>query len=113
MAALIRETLDETMRTGNTYRLGEARVRYSAVAERPKEAGAMKRIVISLPDDMLQRVRVIGESQGLSMAAYIRQMLDERTRRERPKPSFGAFESGFKDTGELARTMPYEPRTWR
>jgi hypothetical protein len=113
MAALIRETLEEALEDAPGLRVAEARAPYTAVAERPDEVEEMKRLVISLPDDLLQRVRARGESSGVSMAAYIRNALEERTRRERPKPRFGAFASGYTNIARQAGEMQYEPRSWR
>jgi plasmid stability protein len=70
-------------------------------------------MVISLPEELHERVRILGAANGVSMAALVRDLLDERTRRERPKPRFGAFTSGYSDTGRLAGEIVYEPRSWR
>ena len=113
LAALIRETLEEASGSGRVGRIGEARAAYVAVAERPEEVTAMKRMVISLPEELHERVRVLGVANGLSMAALVRDLLEERTRRERPKPRFGAFASGHTDTGRVAGEIQYEPRSWR
>jgi hypothetical protein len=113
MAALVRETLEEALNTQGPLRLGEGRIAYSAVAERSREVDEMKRLVISLPEGLLQRVRAQGQISGISMGAYIRGTLEERTRRERPKPRFGAFASGYTDTASLAGEFRYEPRSWR
>jgi len=114
IAALVRGTLEEDLATARSSpRISEDRAAYIAVIEKPSEVDDMKRLVISLPEDLLQRVRARGESRGISMAAYIRSVLEERTVKERPKPSFGAFASGFTDTARLAGEMPYEPRSWR
>ncbi len=112
MAAFIRDTLEDSMSIAGG-RVAEAQTAYIAVKERPEEVGEMKRLVISLPDDLHNRVRLYGQTRGISMAAYIRDALEERTRRERAKPSFGAFASGFSDTAERAGEMQYEPRSWR
>ena len=111
MAALIRETLEENLST-RRHRIGDNRAAYTAAVAEPGEVEEMKRIVVSLPDDLHNRVRMQGHSRGVSMAAYVRETLEERTRRERPKPTFGAFESGFTDTAEMAGEFQYEPRSW-
>jgi plasmid stability protein len=113
MAALVRETLEEALDAWGPLRLGEGRLAYLAVEDKPREVDEMKRLVISLPEGLLQRVRAQGQISGISMGAYIRGILEERTRRERPKPRFGAFESGYTDTGRLAGEFRYEPRSWR
>ena len=114
MAAFIRETLDEDQNRSSERRIRDVRASYAPVLDSTdQEVEGMKRIVISLPDAMLNRMRLLGQSQGMSMAAYIRGALEERTQRERPKPRFGAFASGFSDTGERAGEIEYEPRSWR
>jgi predicted DNA-binding protein len=113
LAALIREALEEASGAGRVGMLGEPRAVYVAVTERPEGETAMKRMVISLPEELHERVRILGAANGVSMAALVRDLLDERTRRERPKPRFGAFTSGYSDTGRLAGEIVYEPRSWR
>jgi predicted HicB family RNase H-like nuclease len=113
MAAYIRETLEENLDTAAPLRIAEGRVAYTAVEEPPKEMEEMKRLVISLPDGLHARLRERGRNSGISMAAYIRGVLEERTGRERPKPSFGAFASGYTDTARLAGELKYGPRSWR
>jgi plasmid stability protein len=114
MAAFIRETLEDSTSYVPENRIAEARATYLAVPRRlDEEVNEMKRLVISLPDDLHNRVRLWGQSHGISMAAYIRDVLEERTRRERAKPSFGAFASGYTDTAAMAGEMQYEPRSWR
>ena len=112
MAALVRDTLEQEQGNG-AGKLGETRAAYSAVADRRREEADMKRIVITLPDDVHSRIRAIVSNQGISMAAYIRSLLEDRMQTERPKPRFGAFDSGFTDTARLASEIRLEPRSWR
>jgi plasmid stability protein len=111
VAALVRDTLEQERRDGG--RLGETRATYTAVEHRTREEADMKRIVITLPDDVHSRIKAMGSSQGVSMAAYIRSLLEARMQTERPKPRFGAFDSGFTDTARLAGEIRLEPRSWR
>ncbi len=113
MAAFVRETLEQVAEVEPVHRISEERATYTAVLERPREAEEMKRLVISLPDQLLERVRRIGVRKGVSMAAVIRDSLEARATAERPKPRFGAFASGFTDTGRMAGEIQYEPRSWR
>lgn len=113
MAAYIRETLEDALDIAAVHKIPEARAAYTAVEERPKEVADMKRIVVSLPNDLHERLRVMGASRGISMAAFVRDALEERITQARPKPRFGAFASGYTDTGRLAGEMLYEPRSWR
>lgn len=113
MAAYIRESLELALQGSGDGRIAEPGAVYSADLVTLEEEGAMKRIVISLEDELREQVRVMSAGRGVSMAAFIRHTLEERTRRERPKPRFGAFASNYTDTGRLAGEMPYEPRSWR
>ena len=113
MAGVIREALEEALDAAPAGRLAEERATYVAVQTRQEEAAEMKRTIISLPDDLHERVRTEGSVRGISMAAYIRDALEERTLRRRPKPRFGAFASGYTDTARLAGDMQLEPRSWR
>ncbi|MSQ40297.1 MAG: ribbon-helix-helix protein, CopG family [Dehalococcoidia bacterium] len=74
----------------------------------------MERTTISLPDELLQRLRVIAAERGTSMAALVREALVEKTKGYRPRPrslSIGA--SGHSDTARLAGEQRAEPRSWR
>jgi plasmid stability protein len=77
----------------------------------------MKRTTISLPEELLRRLRVRAAERGTSMAALIREALEEEAGPEvetpRPKPSLGIFAS---ERGDLSRRSAEEravPRAWR
>lgn len=112
MSAVIRETLERADKTQG-WKMGEARVAYVTSRPVPREEAEMKRIVVTLPDEVHNWVRSSGQIAGTSMAAYIRDLLEQRLHEERPKPRFGAFDSGFTDTGRLAGEIMLEPRSWR
>lgn len=65
---------------------------------------AMQRTTIALPDELLARVRRIADEQGNSVAAVIRDALEEKVRDYRPR-SLGIGVSGYSDT---ARKSGYE-----
>lgn len=48
-----------------------------------------------------------------SMASIIREAIEEKTRKTRPKPRLGLFDSGHTDTSELASRGPVPPVSWR
>jgi metal-responsive CopG/Arc/MetJ family transcriptional regulator len=74
----------------------------------------MERTTISIPDELLQRLRVIAAERRTSMAALIREALDEKIRTYRPLPrSWGIGASGHTDTASKAGDMRPEPRSWR
>jgi len=74
----------------------------------------MARTTISLPDDLLRRVRVIAAEEGTSMASLVREAVEERIERYRPRPrSLGVGESGRTDTARRAGDERPEPRPWR
>ncbi|MSP79021.1 MAG: ribbon-helix-helix protein, CopG family [Dehalococcoidia bacterium] len=59
----------------------------------------MERTTISLPEELLQRLRVIAAEKRTSMASLIREALEEKARAYRPRPrSLGMGASGNSDT---------------
>ena len=59
----------------------------------------MVRTTISISDPMLKRLKVLAAERGISMAALIRELLEEGTESIRPKPrSSGLGASGHSDT---------------
>lgn len=46
----------------------------------------MARTTISLPDDLLMRVKVLAAERGISMAEFVRQAVEEKAAAGRPKP---------------------------
>jgi len=74
----------------------------------------MDRTTISLDDATRRRLRRLAAERGVSMAALIREAIDEKVDREAPKPkSLGIGSSGTADTaGRTADERP-EPRSWR
>jgi predicted transcriptional regulator len=74
----------------------------------------MTRTTISLTPDLLRRLKTLAADRGISMAALIREALEEKTEAARPKPrSLGIAESGYRYTAEESGEMRFEPRTWR
>ena len=74
----------------------------------------MQRTTISLSDELLKRLRMIAVERRTSMAALVREALEEKVRSLRPKPkSFGAGDSGYTDTSMRSTTERPEPRSWR
>jgi predicted transcriptional regulator len=74
----------------------------------------MDRTTISLDDATRRRLRRLAAERGVSMAALIREAIDEKVDRQAPKPkSLGIGASGTTDTaGRTADERP-EPRSWR
>ncbi len=74
----------------------------------------MERTTFSIPDDVLQRLRVIATEQRMSMASLVREALEEKVARYRPRPrSLGIGASGRTDTAQLTGEQRAEPRSWR
>lgn len=74
----------------------------------------MKRTTISLPDDLLKRLRVRAAERGISMAAVVREALEEKAVGSRPKPkSLGIIASGEGDLARRSADDIFEPRSWR
>lgn len=74
----------------------------------------MERTTISLPEDLLHRVRLIAAEEGTSMAAVVREALEEKVGRHRPVPrSLGIGASGHGDTARRTADERPAPRSWR
>ncbi|MBI2317697.1 MAG: CopG family transcriptional regulator [Chloroflexi bacterium] len=74
----------------------------------------MTRTTISLPDALLKGLKVLAAERGTSMAALVREALEEKVGEARPRPkSIGIAASGHVDTARLAGEIHPEPRSWR
>jgi hypothetical protein len=74
----------------------------------------MRRTTLSLPDELLAQVRMIAAETGISLAAVVRQALEEKARRHRPRPrSLGVGASGKSDTARRTAVERIRPRAWR
>ena len=74
----------------------------------------MQRTTISITDELLQRLRVIAAERRTTIAALVREALEEKTRSFRPRPrSLGIGSSGQTDTARRTAEERVEPRPWR
>lgn len=74
----------------------------------------MERTTLTIDDATRRRLRRIAAERGISMAALIREAIDEKVERLAPKPrSLGVGASGVTDTARRAGEEPPEPRAWR
>jgi hypothetical protein len=74
----------------------------------------MDRTTITLDADTRRRLRRIAADRGISMAALIREAIDETVERAAPRPrSLGVAASGALDTARVAGEERPEPRSWR
>jgi len=74
----------------------------------------MKRTTISFEEPTLKRLRRVAAERDTSIAELIREAVEEKLERARPKPrSLGAGASGFTDKSELVGEERPEPRPWR
>lgn len=74
----------------------------------------MERTTLSLPSELLQRLRLIAAEQRTSMAAIIRAALEEKASELRPRPrSLGMGDSGHTDTARRSGDERPQPRPWR
>jgi predicted transcriptional regulator len=74
----------------------------------------MNRTTLTLDAETRRRLRRIAAERRMSMAALIREAIDEAVERHAPKPrSLGIGASGARDTGRLAGDLRPEPRPWR
>ena len=74
----------------------------------------MERTTISVPDEVLSRLRLIAVERRTSIAALIRQALEDIVNSHRPRPrSVGIGRSGHSDTARRTADERPEPRSWR
>lgn len=74
----------------------------------------MERTTISLPEGLLKRLRLLAAERRTSMAALIREALEEKSAGYRPRPrSLGVGTSGRRDSARRAGGERPEPRPWR
>jgi hypothetical protein len=74
----------------------------------------MQRTTLMLPKGLHDRLRQIAADRGVSMAAVIREALEETAGRVRPIPrSLGLGTSGSNDTARRTAVERPEPREWR
>ncbi len=74
----------------------------------------MKRTTISIPDELLDRLRMMAAERRTSMAALVREALEEKAKSYRPPPrSLGMGASGHTDTARRTGDARPEPRRWR
>lgn len=74
----------------------------------------MERTTLSLPSELLRRLRLIAAERRTSIAALVREALEEKVRSYRPRPrSLGIGASGHKDTARRSSDERALPRPWR
>lgn len=74
----------------------------------------MRRTTISIGDPLLRDLHRMAEERQTSMAALIREAVEEKLATFRPRPrSLGIGESGHSDTARRAGEQRPEPRPWR
>ena len=74
----------------------------------------MERTTISLPEELLDRLRIIAAERRTSMAELVREAIQEKVAEHRPRPrSLGIGASGHDDTASRTGDERPEPRSWR
>lgn len=74
----------------------------------------MNRTTLVLPEETRDRLRRLAAERGVSMAAVIREAIDEKVAGVRPKPrSLGVGASGTTETARRSGDERPEPRQWR
>jgi len=75
----------------------------------------MERTTIMAPSDLLERLRRIASRRRVSLAALIREALEEKAAHDRRPPLtiVGIVTSGMGDLGERSGQEPIEPPPWR
>lgn len=74
----------------------------------------MHRTTIMLPEEAAERLRRLAAERGISMAALIREAIEDKVATSRPRPrSLGIGSSGLRDVARRSGDERPEPRSWR
>jgi metal-responsive CopG/Arc/MetJ family transcriptional regulator len=74
----------------------------------------MQRTTISISEELLGRLRLIAAERRTSMAALVREALEEKVASYSPRPrSLGIGASGHRGTARRTIEERPEPRPWR
>lgn len=74
----------------------------------------MVRTTVSLPEELLDRLRRIAAEERTSIATLVRDSLEELVEKHSPPPrSLGIGSSGHPDTARRTAEERPEPRSWR
>ena len=76
----------------------------------------MERTTISLPRELIVRLRIMAAERRTSMSAIIREAIEEKAGQTKPRPkpsSLGMGDSGRSDLSQLASEGPVPPVSWR
>ncbi len=74
----------------------------------------MQCTTITLPPDLLARLRRIAAEREISVEAVVREALEEKVSEHRPRPrSLGVGASGSTGTARRTAEEPPVPRSWR
>jgi len=74
----------------------------------------MQRTTLMLPEDVHRRLRRLAAERGVSMAELVREAIDEKLERVRPRTlSLGIGASGYADTARRTWNERPQPRAWR
>jgi hypothetical protein len=70
---------------------------------------------VPVPDHLMRWARTLAANNGISVEQFVRDAVEEKGVRMRPKPrSMGAYSSGYTDTSELSTEGTFEPPSpWR
>lgn len=74
----------------------------------------MVRTTIVLPEELLEHLRRMATERGSSMAALVREAIEEKVRSYRPRPrSLGIGDSGRSDLARRTAEEEAVPESWR
>lgn len=74
----------------------------------------MDRTTLTIPQELRARLRRLAAERGVSMAAIVREAIEEKLAAARPRPrSIGAGASGIGDTARRSAHERPQPRSWR
>ncbi len=74
----------------------------------------MRRTTIVALEELLERLRRVAAERGISLAAVVREALEEKAKTYRPWPrSLGIGDSGRSDVARRTAEEPAIPEPWR
>lgn len=74
----------------------------------------MQRTIITLPRDLLERLRQVADEREMSVEAVVREALEEKMSEHPPRPrSLGVGASDFTNTARQTADERPVPRSWR
>ncbi|MDE3074424.1 MAG: CopG family transcriptional regulator [Chloroflexota bacterium] len=73
----------------------------------------MHRTTVMIPDDLVEKLRLLAYERRTSMGSIIREALEDKAKAGHPRPTcLGIGASGFTDTARRTGEERAQPRPW-